>query len=115
MGPLQLPAGGAHARAASSIPSIVRVTRVFEANSTAYMVMRFEQGLSFEAWLTSLGGRPRKTSWMRSQPPLLDALQMMHAARFPASRHRPDNIIVRADGTPGAARFRRGAARGVPR
>ena len=32
-------------------PSIVRVTRVFEANSTAYMVMRFEQGQSFEAWL----------------------------------------------------------------
>ena len=25
-------------------PSIVRVTRVFEANSTAYMVMRLEQG-----------------------------------------------------------------------
>jgi len=24
--------------------SIVRVTRVFEANSTAYMVMRFERG-----------------------------------------------------------------------
>ena len=30
-------------------PSIVRVTRVFEANSTAYMVMRFEHGQSFEA------------------------------------------------------------------
>ena len=25
-------------------PSIVRVTRVFEANATAYMVMEFEQG-----------------------------------------------------------------------
>ena len=25
-------------------PSIVRVTRVFEANSTAYMVMGFEEG-----------------------------------------------------------------------
>ena len=34
-------------------PSIVRVTRVFEANSTAYMVMRFEQGQSFEAWLVA--------------------------------------------------------------
>src|SRR5215470_10049920 len=27
-------------------PSVVRVTRVFEANATAYMVMRFEQGHS---------------------------------------------------------------------
>ena len=30
-------------------PTIVRVTRVFEANSTAYMVMRFERGQSFES------------------------------------------------------------------
>ena len=39
-------------------PSIVRVTRVFEANSTAYMVMRFEQGQSFEDWLSGLGRPP---------------------------------------------------------
>jgi serine/threonine protein kinase len=39
-------------------PSIVRVTRVFEANSTAYMVMRFEQGQSFEDWLAGLGRSP---------------------------------------------------------
>src|SRR5450432_2101919 len=39
-------------------PSIVRVARVFEANATAYMVMRFEQGPSFETWLTSLGRSP---------------------------------------------------------
>ena len=30
-------------------PSIVRITRVFEANATPYMVMRFEVGLSFYA------------------------------------------------------------------
>jgi len=30
-------------------PSIVRVSRVFEAHSTAYMVMDFEQGASFES------------------------------------------------------------------
>ena len=39
-------------------PSIVRVTRVFEANSTAYMVMRFEQGQSFDDWLSDLGRPP---------------------------------------------------------
>ena len=39
-------------------PSIVRVTRVFEANSTAYMVMRFEQGQSLEDWLKGLGRPP---------------------------------------------------------
>ena len=71
-------------------PSIVRVTRVFEANSTAYMVMRFEQGQSFEDWLQ----RPRPAAHaggarLASSRPLLDALQMMHAAELPASRHRP--------------------------
>ena len=35
--------------------ALVRVTRVFEANSTAYMVMRFERGASFEHWLRTLG------------------------------------------------------------
>ena len=35
-------------------PSIVRVTRVFEAYSTAYMVMEFERGKSLERWLTDL-------------------------------------------------------------
>ena len=45
-------------------PGIVRVSRVFEANATAYMVMDFEQGQSFEAWLEVArhGGR-RRPSW----------------------------------------------------
>ena len=90
----------------------MRVTRVFEANSTAYMVMRFEQGQSFEAWLNGLGRPPTQEELDRIVAPLLDALQMMHAADFLHRDIAPDNIIVRADGTPGAARFRRGAARG---
>ena len=48
-------------------PSIVRVTRVFEANSTAYMVMRFEHGLSLEAWLKALGRPPTQESWIGSR------------------------------------------------
>src|SRR5499425_2397058 len=39
-------------------PSIVRVLRVFEANSTAYLVMHFEDGQRFETWLTSLHRAP---------------------------------------------------------
>src|SRR5436190_20571964 len=58
-------------------PSIVHVTRVFEANSTAYMVMRFEQGQSFEAWLNSLGRPPMQEELDRIATPLLEALQMM--------------------------------------
>jgi hypothetical protein len=90
-------------------PSIVRVTRVFEANSTAYMVMRFEQGQSFEEWLRGLGRPPSQDELDFIIAPLLDALQMMHAANFLHRDIAPDNIIIRTDGTPVLLDF--GAAR----
>jgi len=90
-------------------PSIVRVTRVFETNSTAYMVMRFEAGLSFGDWLTRLGRPPTQEELDAVTAPLLDALQVMHAANFIHRDIAPDNIIIRADGTPVLLDF--GAAR----
>ena len=90
-------------------PSIVRVTRVFEANSTAYMVMRFEQGQSFDDWLSDLGRPPTQEELDRISAPLLDALQKMHAENFLHRDIAPDNIIVRPDGSPVLLDF--GAAR----
>jgi Protein kinase domain len=90
-------------------PSIVRVTRVFEANSTAYMVMRFEQGQSFEDWLAGLGRSPTQEELDRIVAPILDALQMLHSENFLHRDIAPDNIVVRADGTPVLLDF--GAAR----
>jgi serine/threonine protein kinase len=80
--------------------SIVRVTRVFAANSTAYMVMRFEVGLCFQNWLTSVGRPPTQEELDAVTAPLLDALQVMHAANFLHRDIAPDNIVIRADGTP---------------
>jgi serine/threonine protein kinase len=90
-------------------PSIVRVTRVFEANSTAYMVMRFEKGQSLDDWLDGLGRPPTQAELDRICTPLLDALQKMHAENFLHRDIAPDNIIVRPDGTPVLLDF--GAAR----
>ena len=90
-------------------PSVVQVTRVFEAYSTAYMVMIFEQGQSLEAWLKDLGRLPSQEELDRIAGPLLDALEMMHAQSFLHRDIAPDNIIVRADGTPVLLDF--GAAR----
>jgi tetratricopeptide (TPR) repeat protein len=89
--------------------SIVRVLRVFEAHSTAYMVMRFEQGQSFESWLKSLGRQPTQEELDRIVAPLLDALEMLHGSDFLHRDIAPDNIIVRPDGTPVLLDF--GAAR----
>jgi serine/threonine protein kinase len=90
-------------------PSIVRVTRVFEANSTAYMVMRFERGESLEGWLEHLGRQPTQQELDAIVAPLLDALQLMHGANFLHRDIAPDNIIIRPDGTPVLLDF--GAAR----
>ena len=81
-------------------PSIVRVLRVFEAHKTAYMVMRFEQGKNFEAWLKSLGRPPTQEELDRIAGPLLDALEMLHNESFLHRDIAPDNVIIRLDGTP---------------
>jgi len=87
-------------------PSIVRVTRVFEANSTAYMVMRFEEGRTFDDWLKQLDRAPTQEELDAVVRPLLEALQMMHRADFLHRDISPDNIIVRADGSPVLLDFR---------
>ena len=92
-------------------PSIVRVSRVFEANSTAYMVMRFEHGLSFGGWLASRDLPPSQAKLDSIIAPLLEALEAMHAARILHRDIAPDNIIIRPDGTPVLLDF--GAARRV--
>ena len=89
--------------------SIVRVTRVFEANSTAYMVMRLEQGQSYEAWLKDLGRPPTQEELDRITNSLLDALEMIHKGNILHRDIAPDNIVVRRDGTPVLLDF--GAAR----
>ncbi|HZT48528.1 MAG TPA: serine/threonine-protein kinase [Hyphomicrobiaceae bacterium] len=90
-------------------PGIVRVTRVFEANSTAYMVMDFEQGQSLESWLRGIGRAPTQSELDNIALPVLDALELMHAKSFLHRDIAPDNIIVRPDGSPVLIDF--GAAR----
>lgn len=90
-------------------PSIVRVTRVFQANDTAYMVMDYENGKDLETWLKDLGRRPTQTELDAICAPLLHALALMHAQHFLHRDIAPDNIIIRADGSPVLLDF--GAAR----
>jgi formylglycine-generating enzyme required for sulfatase activity/serine/threonine protein kinase len=90
-------------------PSILRITRIFEANSTAYMVMRFERGQSFESWLSSLARPPTQKELDGIIAPLLDALETLHAAKYLHRDIAPDNIVVRDDGSPVLLDF--GAAR----
>src|SRR5688572_14436068 len=98
-------------------PNIVRVHSVFEFNNTAYMVMRFEEGENFGALLER-----RRTlaepELMRVVLPVLDGLELIHGAGFIHRDIKPDNIHIRADGSPvlldfGSARAALGQGRTV--
>jgi serine/threonine protein kinase len=81
-------------------PNIVRVYRYFRANNTGYMVLHFEEGLSFKSWLKGLGRAPRQKELDGIIGPLLDALELIHKADFLHRDIAPDNIIIRKDGQP---------------
>ena len=77
-------------------PNVVRVSRFFQANNTAYMVMDYESGESFKDWLNK-----RKTieeaQLLKMILPLLDGLDVVHRAGFLHRDIKPANIFVRED------------------
>ena len=91
-------------------PNIVRVHRHFLANNTGYMVLEFEEGGSFKAWLKGLKRAPRQPELDRIVAPLLDALELVHKGDYLHRDIAPDNIIIRKDGSPVLIDF--GSARG---
>jgi len=90
-------------------PNIVQVLRYFEANSTGYMVMRYEDGLP----LNEILKKNHLTEEELTQNilfPLLDGLEKVHAGGFLHRDIKPGNIYMRrSDETPVLLDF--GAAR----
>ena len=96
-------------------PNIVRVLSVFEANNTAYMVMRFEEGEDLATLLDRRGTVP-EDQLVACLLPVLDGLQLIHASGFIHRDIKPENIYVRHDGSPvlldfGSARQSFGSAK----
>ena len=97
-----------------SHPNIVTVGRYFEANSTAYMVMNYESGVSLSQMLKRLA-EPDEALLLRIMLPLLDGLHAVHMAGFLHRDIKPSNIFIRDTGVPvlldfGAARLAIGAS-----
>ena len=95
-------------------PNIVRVQSVFEFNNTAYMVMRFEKGMTLSALLDRRGTLPER-ELLRILLPILDGLELIHNAGFIHRDVKPDNIHIGEDGNPvlldfGSARQALGAS-----
>ena len=89
-------------------PNIVRVQDVFKQNGTAYMVMDFEDGQSLERVFRQNASQP-EDALLRWLHPLLSSLEVVHEAGFIHRDIKPDNIIIRHDGSPVLLDF--GAAR----
>jgi len=98
-----------------SHPNVVNVERYIELNGTAYMVMRYEDGISLDRALES--GPLTEDEMRELMPPLLDGLEAIHAKNFVHRDVKPANIYLRrADHSPvlldfGAAREAMGDAR----
>lgn len=80
-------------------PNIVQVRHVFEANNTAYMVMEYEMGETFQDILNrrkTISETDLKTIIF----PIVDGMKVVHAAGFIHRDIKPANIFLRVDGDP---------------
>jgi serine/threonine protein kinase len=100
------------ARALASFrhPNIVRVLRYFKQNGTAYIVMEYESGDPLKHWLNKQSALDQHRL-LQLVYPLLDGLEAVHKLNFLHRDIKPDNIYIRADGSPVLLDF--GAARRV--
>ena len=90
-------------------PNLVRVSDYFEANSTAYIVMDYEDGEPLDALLRRHGALT-EAQLRRVLLPVADGLRQVHAAGFLHRDIKPSNVFVRrSDETPVLLDF--GAAR----
>jgi serine/threonine protein kinase len=92
-------------------PNVVKVSRYFEHNGTAYLVMAYEEGSELADWLTARSTVPSEDEVKQMILPLLDGLLAIHAQGLIHRDIKPQNIVVRANGSPVLIDF--GSARAV--
>ncbi|MFY3384147.1 protein kinase domain-containing protein [Paracidovorax sp. MALMAid1276] len=94
-----------------SHPALVHVYRFFESNGTAYMVMRHYEGQTFRAFLSGQQGRLGQRTLTAIISPVLDVVEMLHAADCYHRDIAPDNVFLQNSGMPVLLDF--GAARRI--
>jgi non-specific serine/threonine protein kinase len=92
-------------------PALVHVYRFFEENGTAYMVMRHYEGQTFRAFLAEQQHHIDQRWLTAMLGPILDGLEMLHAADCFHRDIAPDNVFLQASGIPVLLDF--GAARRI--
>ncbi|MGB0774997.1 MAG: serine/threonine protein kinase, partial [Akkermansiaceae bacterium] len=89
-------------------PNIVRVSRLFKENGTAYIVMPFIQGQTLKSIIKSSAPLPQARI-VEMLLPLLKGLEVVHRSDVLHRDIKPDNIFITEEGVPVLIDF--GAAR----
>ncbi|MBR5421888.1 MAG: protein kinase [Lachnospiraceae bacterium] len=90
--------------------NIVRIHNYFEENGTAYFVMDYVEGTSFDQYIREHGGKVSFEEAERFLVPVMDALAAVHSKGIVHRDVTPDNIYITKDGVVklldfGAARY----------
>lgn len=94
-----------------SHPALVHVYRFFELNGTAYMVMRHYEGQTLREFLNAQQERMNQRMLAAIIGPVLDVVEMLHAADCYHRDIAPDNVFLQNSGMPVLLDF--GAARRI--
>jgi serine/threonine protein kinase len=86
-------------------PNIVRVNRYFEAHGTGYFVMDHEAGGSLRDIIDGVACPMTEQEIEAIVAPLCQGLSEMHRAGLLHRDIKPDNIVVRPDGSPALIDF----------
>ena len=90
----------AHILAQLDHPNIVRVRNCFLDNNTAYLVMDYEPGKNLGRYIKKRKGNLSTNFLMTVFPPLLEALEAIHATNNLHLDIKPSNIHLRPGGNP---------------
>jgi serine/threonine protein kinase len=78
-------------------PNIVRVSDIFQENSTGYMVMEYVKGETLKSKISSEGALGEKEA-MSLISQLLDAVEEVHLKGMLHRDIKPDNILITSEG-----------------
>ncbi len=81
-------------------PNIVNVRNCFLAHNTAYLVMDYEPGKNLGRYIKKRKGKLSTRFLLTVFPPLLDALELIHAEQHLHLDIKPSNIHLRPGGNP---------------
>ena len=90
----------AHALSKITHPNVVNIINVFRANSTAYMVSRFEAGKDLRWFIKRCQGILDQPFLQKVIPPIISGINALHKNQMLHLDIKPANIFLRTDAGP---------------